>query len=368
MATQATALDPPVSTEAQPAKPQLPATVHLASGALSGAASVLALQPLDLIKTRIQQDPARAAGAAPPPATGGATSKPARPRGSPVRIWATAKEVVRTDGARGLWRGTGPTLYRNVPGVSLYFLTLSRFRTLVGRSDFFRASGASASTGGKVKLTTAGDLLVGSTARTGVGFLLMPFTLLKTISESSLTLPATAISTTSGGAAVLRPPPSSPSTLTALRTLYASGGIRSLWRGAVPTALRDAPGAGLFIVFYERGRRLLGVRGEGGGGAVGGGMAGAAASLASTLLTTPFDLLKTRRQLSPTIYTSLLTSVALVYRTSGLRGFWEGGALRVFRKAGSAGIGWAVYEAFVGFGEKRVAGERSRERARSDGG
>ena len=82
---------------------------------------------------------------------------------------------------------------------------------------------------------------------------------------------------------------------------------------------------------------------------------GAAASLASTLLTTPFDVLKTRRQLSPQNYTSLLSSAALVYRTSGIRGFWEGGALRVCRKAGSAGIGWAVYEAFVGVGEGRRA-------------
>lgn len=157
-----------------------------------------------------------------------------------------------------------------------------------------------------------------------------------------------------------------------LRTLYVTGGLKSLWRGAVPTALRDAPGAGLFIVFYERGRRILGVRGDAGGGAVGGGMAGkywiqtdahanahrsplagASASLLSTLLTTPFDLLKTRRQISPTIYTSLGQSIALVYHTGGIRGFWEGGGLRVIRKAGSAGIGWAVYEAVLGLGERR---------------
>lgn len=75
---------------------------------------------------------------------------------------------------------------RNVPGVSLYFLTLSKFRSFVGQFPQMRAGGAALPTnGGKVKLTTAGDLLVGSTARTGVGFLLMPFTLLKTLSEVS---------------------------------------------------------------------------------------------------------------------------------------------------------------------------------------
>lgn len=64
----------------------------------------------------------------------------------------------------------------------MYFLTLSRLRSFVGQHNVFRAAGATAP-GGKVKLTTAGDLLVGSTARTGVGFILMPFTLMKTISE-----------------------------------------------------------------------------------------------------------------------------------------------------------------------------------------
>lgn len=146
--------------------------------------------------------------------------------------------------------------------------------------------------------------------------------------------------------------------------------MKSLWRGAVPTALRDAPGAGLFIVFYERGRNFLGVTGDKGGGVVGGGTAGAAASLCSTLLTTPFDLLKTRRQLSPTVYTTLVESIKLVYRVNGLRGFWEGGGLRVVRKAGSAGIGWAVYEGFLGIGEKRRSetAESEREKIRSGGG
>ncbi|GAA5821851.1 hypothetical protein JCM11251_004743 [Rhodosporidiobolus azoricus] len=375
MAMASTVLDPPVSTEAAPVKAQLPASWHLASGAVSGAASVLALQPLDLIKTRVQQAPAAASAATVeriPVNTGGggaavleaAAVKTPRPRATQAKIWHTAKEVVRTDGVRGLWRGTGPTLYRNVPGVSMYFFTLSRMRSALGQSSVFRAAKQQA--GGKIKLTPVGDLLVGSVARTGVGFLLMPFTLLKTISESTLTLPASALSSTSSSAAVATR--STPSTLAALRTLYYTGGLRSLWRGAVPTALRDAPGAGLFVLFYERGRRLLGVRGDGGSGAVGGGVAGATASLASTLLTTPFDLLKTRRQLSPSIYTSLSTSISLVYRTNGLRGFWEGGGLRVVRKAGSAGIGWAVYEAFVGVGEKRLKGEKVRVRERSGGG
>jgi len=60
-----------------------------------------------------------------------------------------------------------------------------------------------------------------------------------------------------------------------------------------------------------------------------------------------------------------------VYRQNGLRGFWEGGGLRVVRKAGSAGIGWAVYEGFLGVGEERRRATTTGvedERKRSGGG
>lgn len=132
-----------------------------------------------------------------------------------------------------------------------------------------------------------------------------------------------------------------------------------MWRGAVPTALRDAPGAGLFIVFYERGRRFLGVQGDKAGGAVGGGMAGATASLASTLLTTPFDLIKTRRQVRPEAYPTMWSSVVRVYREGGILAFWEGGALRVSRKALSSAIGWAVYESMLGYAQARATAAAS---------
>lgn len=162
------------------------------------------------------------------------------------------------------------------------------------------------------------------------------------------------------------------SSLSLLSAVYHQGGLRALWRGAVPTALRDAPGAGLFMVFYERTKTLLpsaaisptpssSGKVTGGVGAVGGGTAGAIASLFSTLLTTPFDLLKTRRQLSPSLYPTLSLSIRRVYSHGGITAFWEGASLRCGRKAGSAGVGWAVYESVLGGWEKRV-GERIRER------
>ena len=87
---------------------------QLVSGALSGLASTLALQPctciarsfnkyshtlVDFLKTRVQQsDPAH------------------KNVSSTSRILTTARTVVKSDGILGLWRGTAATLARNVPG------------------------------------------------------------------------------------------------------------------------------------------------------------------------------------------------------------------------------------------------------------
>lgn len=68
-----------------------------------------------VIKTRVQQDPIAS------------TSKLPSPKGG-ARIWLTAKEVLKTEGLRGLWRGTTPTLYRFALSPPLPFLPLTPLR------------------------------------------------------------------------------------------------------------------------------------------------------------------------------------------------------------------------------------------------
>jgi solute carrier family 25 protein 38 len=128
------------------------------------------------------------------------------------KISTTLKEVVRDDGIQGLWRGTIPTLvryvpsspslvisikliYRNVPGVALYFYVLSAIRTelsyltqfqtlapLTSTSTPTSSTGNGSGTGSGsalVKLSVPGNLIAGAIARTSVGFALNPITVLK---------------------------------------------------------------------------------------------------------------------------------------------------------------------------------------------
>ncbi|KAJ9094294.1 hypothetical protein QFC21_006120 [Naganishia friedmannii] len=107
---------------------------HLLSGATSGLASAVILQPLDLVKTRLQQGPLPFPapvldlrnGATPTTNIGGSGTaaavaigevKGARVvgRGEVVhgsRIVPTVRRIVREEGVGALWRGTVPTVVR----------------------------------------------------------------------------------------------------------------------------------------------------------------------------------------------------------------------------------------------------------------
>lgn len=105
---------------------------HLSAGALSGFTSAIILQPLDLLKTRLQQDSHEVVGFKRYVAfivIHEATWLIIR-----RKISTTLKEVVRDDGIQGLWRGTIPTLVRYVftPKFRIY---VSSSTTILGKDQ-----------------------------------------------------------------------------------------------------------------------------------------------------------------------------------------------------------------------------------------
>ncbi|KAI0695723.1 solute carrier family 25 member 38 [Cytidiella melzeri] len=291
---------------------------HLLSGALSGFASGICLQPFDLLKTRMQQ--------------GDGSAVPAQ---HGRRILYTVREVIRADGMAGLWRGTTATLLRNVPGVAMYFTGLTQLRTLMATSPYLAAvqyPDRNTHSSTLPKLTVQGNLMAGAATRVTVGFVLNPFTVLKARYESNLhnyqSLPA------------------------AFRSLV-RGGPSELFLGFWPSAMRDAPYAGLFIVFYEGVKyemsHLLPSNSSFQAASLHS-LSAASAGAIATLITHPFDVIKTKMQVrTEKRYHGVIQTATTVWQQRGVAGFFDGITLRLSRKVLSSVIGWAVYEGILIF-------------------
>lgn len=70
----------------------------------------------------------------------------------------------------------------NVPGVALYFTSLTYLRSIMAKSPYFSAHQQHSRDSSKTvlpKLSSQGNLIAGATARVGVGLILNPFSILK---------------------------------------------------------------------------------------------------------------------------------------------------------------------------------------------
>ena len=189
------------------------------------------------------------------------------------------------------------------------------------------------------------NLISGALARASAGFIVMPVTILKVRFESDLYQYR---SLWSASASILR-----------------NEGIAGFFRGWGATAIRDAPGAGLYLFFYESGKKNLSLlfNDTGNGGSMSGSAAtwvnmisSALAGAASTAVTNPFDTLKTRVQVLPGVYTNMWSAFVKILREEGIRRLFDGLSLRMGRKAVSSSLVWTGYEFFIG---RNVGGERS---------
>ena len=157
----------------------------------------------------------------------------------------------------------------------------------------------------------------------------------------------------------------------ASRDIYARNGIRGFFSGFGATAVRDAPYAGLYVVFYENSKSKLSqmfsskpdssrLREDGtkamtsqSAASINFASAAFAAGLATTI-TNPFDAVKTRLQLLPAKYGNTIRTIKIMLREDGLRSCFDGLGLRMARKAASSALAWTVYEELIGQAERRI--------------
>ena len=159
----------------------------------------------------------------------------------------------------------------------------------------------------------------------------------------------------------------------AFRSILRTEGPRGFFAGFGATAVRDAPYAGLYVLFYEQFKsRLsaLGGREESAerfgaerpdkGREMGWGTAapinfvsGMLAAVIATGITNPFDAVKTRLQLMPGRYGNMVSAGVRLVREEGIRSLFSGLGLRIGRKAMSSALAWTLYEELVRRAEGR---------------
>lgn len=350
-----------ISALTVPPKPKaksIPPYATLAFGAASGFASCVLLQPFDLLKTRLQQLDHHAA------ASQTTASGSIQYQSRTQKLLTITKDIVRTKGYQGLWRGTTPTVIRNVPGVAIYFYSVSHLRHVASQRQIpfisvaVNSNDSASGSSTLAKLSTTGNLLTGAVARVTVGFILSPVTVVKARFESS-----------NFSAATER------TLLSSMREILSESGFRGFFQGFTATALRDAPYAGLYLALYEASKTNLAALSHSMDGGLGTGNwmvvsgSGLLAGTLATLVTHPFDIIKTRMQTTPQEVLhqiaqsqnlqpapiagkpgSMLRKPSVwamtkhLWATSGPRALLDGLGLRCARKAASSAIGWSIFE------------------------
>ncbi|KAJ7619094.1 mitochondrial carrier domain-containing protein [Mycena polygramma] len=317
----------------------------IVAAATGSTMTALTMTPFDVVKTRLQTQPAQVrtrpspAVCCQPPNVQciRKMSSLARPlaaeqlvcvwdhgvfKAEPVHGFSDAvRHVWRAEGIRGLWKGCGTTLVIGVPSSTSYMLTYDYLLNVV-LPPLLPAA---------VVPLSAGIL-----ARSTITTIMSPLELVRTNLQSTPAHPLN--------------PNTLRSVLSSVRGLVRDHGVRFLWRGLGATLWRDVPFSGLYWAGYETTKKAFARNGQSGAGVAF--VSGAFSGMSAALVTNPFDVLKTRRQAlimscSSSSSTPKISGIPLllhIVRTEGTPSLFAGLLPRVAKIAPACGIMIACYE------------------------
>jgi solute carrier family 25, member 39/40 len=275
-----------------------PSTLYgqIVASALGGSMATFILNPIAVIKVRMQNE---------------------RERG-PSSISRAARSVMRHDGVMGFWRGSTAGLLQTVPNAVAYMVVYEKLKLDFARRNTMESVGLPGSFAPGIAASLARTVAISITS---------PIELIRTLKLSGM----------KGG-------------LVDIGThIFRSEGMKGLYRGWLPTVWRDVPYSAVYWVTYERLRWPLkdtieevvpGIS-DTNSSVVGNFVAGAIGGVLATFVTHPFDVLKTRRQIDAKAETSTLSGML---RIEGLRSLTRGLALRLATVIPGGAIMVTVYE------------------------
>ncbi|MCJ8732603.1 hypothetical protein PDJAM_G00213320 [Pangasius djambal] len=292
-------------------------------GSIAGATGATAVYPIDLVKTRMQNQ---------------------RSTGSFVgelmykNSFDCAKKVLRYEGFFGFYRGLLPQLIGVAPEKAIK-LTVNDFV----RDKF---------TDKDDTISLAAEVLAGGCAGGSQVIFTNPLEIVK------IRLQVAGEITT--GPRV--------SALTVMRDL----GFFGLYKGAKACFLRDIPFSAIYFPVYAHAKTQL-ADDEGRLGAAQLLLAGAIAGVPAASLVTPADVIKTRLQVAAragqTTYSGVIDCFRKILREEGFRAFWKGAGARVCRSSPQFGVTLVTYELlqrwfYIDFGGHRPAGSEPTPKSR----
>jgi solute carrier family 25 protein 38 len=260
-------------------------------------------QPLDVLRTRMQGDAAKGIS-----------------RGA----LQTAAHILSTSGPRGLWIGTAPSVIRLGAGVGLHMVLVDH---MVHALTTQLESGA-------WHLPSLSAAAASASSRVVTSLLMCPVAVAKTRMEYA------------GPGAI-----SYANTGDALLTIARTEGAGGLFRGLLPTIVTNAPFSGLYYMFYVRLKDRL--SGDGRPAVLVNFSSGVVAAVAATLLTQPFDVVRTRLQLSRETGAAGANAASEALRAlrgalaQGPASLFVGAAPRVLKRIGQTALVWTLYEELV---------------------
>ncbi|OQD72814.1 hypothetical protein PENDEC_c019G03636 [Penicillium decumbens] len=276
---------------------------HFGLGSIAGAFGAFMVYPIDLVKTRMQNQ---------------RSSRPGE------RLYNNsidcAKKVIRNEGFTGLYSGVIPQLIGVAPEKAIKLTVNDLVRGMFTDKDT-----------GKIKYLH--EVIAGGTA----GGCQVVFTNPLEIVKIRLQVQGEIAKTVEG--APRR------SALWIVKNL----GLVGLYKGASACLLRDVPFSAIYFPTYAHLKSdMFGESATNRLGVVQLLTAGAIAGMPAAYLTTPCDVIKTRLQVEArkgdTKYTGLRHCATTVWKEEGLKAFFKGGPARILRSSPQFGFTLAAYE------------------------
>ncbi|KAG6596334.1 mitochondrial succinate-fumarate transporter 1-like [Cucurbita moschata] len=291
----------------------IPPYMKAVSGSLGGVMEACCLQPIDVIKTRLQLDRA----------------------GAYKGIVHCGATVSRTEGVRALWKGLTPFATH---------LTL-KYALRMGSNAVLQTAFKDSETG---KLSNHARLISGFGAGVLEALVIVtPFEVVKIRLQQQKGL--------------------SPDLLKykgpvhCARMIIREEGLLGLWAGAAPTVMRNGTNQAAMFTAKNAFDVVLWNRHEGDGKVLQpwqSMVSGFLAGTAGPICTGPFDVVKTRlmaqsRGTGELKYKGMVHAIRTIYAEEGLFALWKGLLPRLMRIPPGQAIVWAVADQIIGLYERR---------------